>query len=866
MSGSVDLSLRNLNDCGCCAGVTVETPVEVTNRPGLAAIAYRVGTHALFKKSLLARLSGSDLPALRGLKTRDDDDFSIALLDAWATTADVLTFYQERIANESYLRTATERLSVLQLGRLIGYELRSGVAASTYLAFTLEDATAPGVPQQTTIDIGTKVQSIPGPGEQPQTFETIERIEARAEWNTLNAKLTELPQPRVTAGALSAYLKGLNTGLKEGDGLLFVGSARQPSKSTSEQWDFRQVTKVSPDTDAGWTLVEWGEGLGAPSTDPAPDAKVYAFRKRAALFGANAPDPVTLPDDVLLNYGQGMASRDPVTWVVTRRNEWNFSLQNPINLDASYPTITPSVTAPGASAIDSWIVLALPSFHYLYKITSVSESSPKLYTLTARTTQLTLDKDTFLAFQFQNALRSVAVFAQSEELSFAEVPLPHPIEGSTIDLAQPANGLEKGHKIIVSGKTANASQEDPPVSETAIIEQLSDDGLTITLRDGLTNHYDRATVTIYGNVAFATHGETVGKPIQEVLGSGDASQAYQQFTLKQSPLTYIASTAPGGADSTLQVRINDLLWHETPTLFGREPKERVFVTRTGDDGKTTVEFGDGQTGARLPTGRENVTAQYRKGLGTAGNLQPGQLSLLLTRPLGVKSVINPEPAAGAADPESFDDARRNAPLTVLALDRIVSLQDYEDFARAFSGVAKALATWTWTGEVRGVFVTVAGPDGASILDGAATHDNLVTAMKGSGDPYIPLRVQTYRPAFFKLGATVKLDPDYEPQKVLASVEQALRSAFSFDARAFGQAVALSEVMAIIQAVDGVVAAEVTKLYRADDPAGPGTNDLLLAAAPQAGAGALPGSEDDIVSAAELLTLSAEPLDELGAMT
>jgi hypothetical protein len=73
-------------------------------------------------------------------------------------------------------------------------------------------------------------------------------------------------------------------------------------------------------------------------------------------------------------------------------------------------------------------------------------------------------------------------------------------------------------------------------------------------------------------------------------------------------------------------------------------------------------------------------------------------------------------------------------------------------------------------------------------------------------------------------------------------------------------------MAIIQAVDGVVAAEVTKLYRADDPAGPGTNDLLLAAAPQAGAGALPGSEDDIVSAAELLTLSAEPLDELGALT
>ena len=135
----MDRTLRNLNDCGCCEGISVETPVPVYNRPGLTALAYRVGTHTQFKQTLLARLSGSGQPALRGLNTREDDDFSIALLDAWATVADVLTFYQERIANEAYLRTATERFSLLELARLIGYELRPGVAASVYLAFTLED-------------------------------------------------------------------------------------------------------------------------------------------------------------------------------------------------------------------------------------------------------------------------------------------------------------------------------------------------------------------------------------------------------------------------------------------------------------------------------------------------------------------------------------------------------------------------------------------------------------------------------------------------------------------------------------------------------------------------------------------------------
>ena len=190
MSTSPDTSLRNLNDCGCCEGTSPETPLTVFNRAGLSAIAYRVGTHADFKESLLARLSGARLPALTALTTRNTSDFTIALLDAWAVVSDVLTFYQERIANEAYLRTATERLSVLELARLIDYQLRPGVAASTYLAFTLEDApgalgqslslgtTAQLAPEPIpplALDAGIKVQSVPAPGEQAQTFETVEK-------------------------------------------------------------------------------------------------------------------------------------------------------------------------------------------------------------------------------------------------------------------------------------------------------------------------------------------------------------------------------------------------------------------------------------------------------------------------------------------------------------------------------------------------------------------------------------------------------------------------------------------------------------------------------------------------------------------
>src|SRR5580704_11971324 len=126
--------------CGCCSGISVLTPQGQSNLPGLPAIAYRTGRWATFKESMLARLSSAKYPALAGLKTRDNDDFSIALLDASSMMLDILTFYQERLANESYLRTATQLQSLTELARLIGYQPAPGVGASVYLSFTLQAA------------------------------------------------------------------------------------------------------------------------------------------------------------------------------------------------------------------------------------------------------------------------------------------------------------------------------------------------------------------------------------------------------------------------------------------------------------------------------------------------------------------------------------------------------------------------------------------------------------------------------------------------------------------------------------------------------------------------------------------------------
>ena len=118
-----------------------------------------------------------------------------------------------------------------------------------------------------------------------------------------------------------------------------------------------------------------------------------------------------------------------------------------------------------------------------------------------------------------------------------------------------------------------------------------------------------------------------------------------------------------------------------------------------------------------------------------------------------------------------------------------------------------------------------------------------------------IRISSYRNVTFKLAADVKVDQQYTEADVLAAVESALRSTFSFTARAFGQPVTLSEVIAVMQNVPGVIAVDINKLYRSDQAES--SNSFLPSAAPRDG-------DDAGVPPAELLTLDPSPL-ELGVM-
>ena len=974
--------------CGCCEGVQVLTPQSVENRPGLPALSYRVGTHASFLQTMQARLStmevdglASDgqplahLRPLQGLTTRDPGDASIALLDAWATVGDVLAFYQERNANEAYLRTATERRSVLELARLVGYTLRPGVAATAFLAYTLDANQAEPV----TIAAGARSQSVPDPDETAQTFETGDDLLARREWNNLQVRLHQ-PQNITLDNVLTigaVHVAGTSTGLKSGDALLLVFSddgsnsvvrhvasvdtrfadqrstvslrplptlaacvpllsawldavtptvdmtqpggaqravldgidivaqSRLGAALAPQQWvdDMRGAADVPLPAGFDATLVQletritnalaalgvaavgvttpadFATGLLTPPVPQvrnslrlsrnlgraflpagsvvaqaavgaqpralsarvlqapvyadvgtqllvnfAPDLKrayytawggaalnpataalkaVYAMRARASLFGATASKLPSYNGDLL---------KPPNQW-----DDWTYGDAGDETLDNVFlDQANENVVAGGYALYERGVLRGV------LRIADATTLPRTAYGLSGQTTRLVFDPPTgsthwrsFASTDQITDIRNTKLYVQSEPLTLVEEPITGAVDTREITLDGLYDGLASGRWVVLEGERADIDHVDGVTfAELQMISGLSHSydaqrpgdqvHTTLILATDLAYAYKRQTLTIHGNVVKATNGETR----HEVLGSGDAAQGLQSFTLKQPPLTFVPAPTAAGALSTLTVRVNDVEWHESDSLAGLGPNDRRFVTLTDDAGVTSLSFGNGARGARLPTGVQNVRAVYRNGIGQPGNVKAGQITLLQTRPLGVKAVVNPLRASGGADKETRDLARENVPLSVMALDRLVSVSDYAAFTRRYAGIAKAIALQVSDGQRQLVYLTIAGVDDIPIDATSDLYQNLLVALRAAGDADLALRVDTRDLKALVLSAKLKLLPDYEWESVVAAVRARLLDAFGFDRRALGQPALLCEVIAAMQGVRGVAYVDV----------------------------------------------------------
>ncbi|WP_373636767.1 putative baseplate assembly protein [Yoonia sp. BS5-3] len=878
------------------------TPTAIENRPGLDQIAVRIGTQSQFYTAMKRGLADANRPGLAGLGAQAHGDITLGFLDAWASVLDTITFYGERNANEAYLRTATERESLRAHARLIGYELAPAKAAAAYMAFIAEDKDAPDAPLE--YDAGLQVRSIPRDGELPQIFETVEPLVAHHRWNALQPRMfddqeldanstsvrltadaailkpgdpimfleDEVPQA-FTDGSQDGFLRNVIgiTVLDNGDRLaalsqnptapapvMFVMMAPILSWNTSTAlttstltlalgaggWSTSALTTAT--TSNNISIASLTTAIGTIASTSAPQPILPALMQvRAGCFGNIAvtqPSPLALEETPPADQ-----TAEPPGAITETRGHVDDDLppQNRVfvYLDREYPEIVPG----------SYALVRDSGKEGISEIYAATAISVEAYGMSAKVTRLTLDAtltgpDGGVATSVFKTRRT-SVFAAPKRLDLAPLPVSGDV-GAANDItdadqlllgtAEPA--LLPGKTIALTGERADLAgvmqSELLTIADNTVQNGIA--LLTFTRQPAFT--YARETVTLNANVAEATHGETV----TEILGDGDATQAFATYPLKAAPLTHVAGKTSSGMVPALEVRVHGVLWDLVDDFRASGSEDRHYILRITEDGTALIIFGDGINGQRPATGQDNIEAVYRKGAGMNGMLEAGQLSLLASKPAGLKSVWNPLAPAGAADAEALEDARVNAPLKVLTLGRAVSLRDYEDFARGFAAIAKARADWTFDGFAKPIFVTVAGQAGAILPEDGDDMTNLRDALAAAGEADLRVTVRNYSPAGFVVKAGLYINERYLAEDVIAAGLAALEAAFSFAARNLGQGTSRAQVIAVLQDVDGVDGVDLDALYRSGQPET--LEDMLGSARPQ------PSLDGTIPAPAELLTI------------
>ena len=885
-------------------GALKPTPLPIGNRPGLGQIATRAGTHSSFLQSLTRGLADANRPGLAELRSRAGGDITLGLLDAWAAVADTLEFYGERSANEAYLGTATERGSLRAHARLIGYELAAAKAASVHLAFIAEPANAPDV--TLAYDPGLQVRSIPRDGEKPQLFETTEPLTARAEWNAMRPRLS-FPQlltadtdtmtltagePRVSVGDPILFLQGavplafadavkpgflrrISSLLTARDGSREVLLSPEPTGTPPYRFlSYPLVLNWSPPTVSTTTLQaeiptsSWSiSGLSTLNQQ----SLITPLMLTSAITALPAlPDPVGPALPALMQVAAGCFGNTAIS-----HPNAPFDPSDIADLAAAGIAVPGAVTAtqvdtgdtappPGhvyiyldrehAEIVAGQTVLLRDAFKEGWGIVLAAEKlAVEAYGSSAKVTRIEIAANVtgpagpvaisgFLT-------RKTTVFAAPRPLALAALKITADIGAASgdlgadqIELAGPDLALFPGKSLAITGERSDLVGVYASEIKTVADNTLNGGFSVLTLTQPLAYSYRRDTVTLNANLAEATHGETVS----ELLGDGDAAIPFLTVTLKSKPLTYVSAKTASGMAPALVVQVDAVVWDLIDDFRDAGPEDRVFILRIAEDQTARIIFGDGTAGQRPATGLGNITATYRKGAGSDGMLEAGQLSLLVTKPQGLKGVSNPLPPAAAADAEAPDDARRNAPLKVLTLGRVVSLRDYQDMARSFAGIAKARADWTFDGFNRPIYVTVAGQGGAILAEGGTDLVNLRDTLRASGEADISVFVRNYQPVGFAVAARLYIDPAYDTDTVLAAGLAALALAFGFDARSLGQGVSHAGVIAVLQDVAGVTGVDLDLLYRIGHTPSRQPRLTAAAASPDLG-GAIPVP-------AELLTI------------
>lgn len=797
----------------------VRFPKAIFNRPGLPRIDYRIGTYADFRAAIMAQLNESRV--LEGWTHREGDDPGIALLEGASILGDILTLYQEVYANEAYLRTALWRESVADLVQLTGYRLSPGVGGRAVFAFAFKGD------QPSTIPAGFPVKAQVEGADAPVVFETAESATAHPRLNQFHLyrphRFAAVGNHTAVFSVPLAEVEEQGLDLKERDRLFLVSDPGDPAtkrqvvvvKRVEERFDRFEI-----EIEGRWRQGGVSGGLHG-----------YKLGRTFRHFGYNGPsEKITASGD------------DVVTESVSFVRQLQVEPDALIILYAGYHPLASFAAMPLSDEVDdvsvgttmlvelqlaaSTYVGGVPYF-FERTVEQTEHASITWGALSGGSTVLELDAPPVLSSTYYTDIRSVSlheveggsftVTGQMEEAPvsdssvlyhFGDVETYNELDERTL-LFEKEDGTAAASTVTVEPLTGAESDEVTlrPVYLSEVLEHFGLDDFPLR---------GEAPVAVYGNLAEATQGRTEA---EVTLGNGDSREAFQTFKLPNAPLTYLnaVGTTPPEIPE-LDVFVDERRWEHVASFFGQPPEAEVYVVREDAEENSWVQFGDGKTGRRLPTGRENVVARYRTGIGAHGArkadtaVQPGRR---LDR---LEKIYLPGIASGGDEPEHEEKAREAAPGKMQSLGRLVSLKDFESETLAIPGVDRVQAAWGLFDNVPGIELTVLMEQGREAeID--AVRRILVDYSRCRGARRFPIHVRQGQRRYVYVDVTVAIGPALREENIREAVREALgadgedghagNGLFSPAYRRFGQGERASTVEGVVQNVEGVAWARAT---------------------------------------------------------
>ena len=714
-----------------CDERAIFSPLDIP--AGLNSLPRQMAGFPQFRLAMLAALRKHH--ALNQWQARDKEDLGVMLLEMWAYVCDVLAFYDEAIANESYLRTAQLRPSLRKLTDLLGYIPRPAVASSVVMTAIAEGRKSLCLSQ------GTAFRSEAFDDEAPQVFE----LNSDSIIHPLNNSWKVSPQrPTTMSGTQSTLLlQDENKKLQKDD--IFIATA---NSSTSIHQVVKRESIVGEDEENYTQLTIDPDVSFIVATKPEEVALNSSTQTAGLWTMGTSPQAVINSNsytELVLNglYRQLKAGQEIL---VSKGAEYRWFTLTKVG------DVMMNITTGGDYTVDENDVTVNPVVAPAIKLTldvSLNSSSRKKsgasYWYNSNTSELQVHH-AFIKVGNLTLQRETAITENSELKVTAT-------RGKKIDTPVDASSptrfvLKDVNEVSVQGNgTLNYTSGE-------LTFQGSNWG------DDLT-----PAIKVWGNVINATRGETVNN---EILGSGNATQALQTFTLKKSPLTYIAAPTSDderGVSSTLTVWVDGIQWQEVSSFYGYGENDEVFIVRQNDEQESHIIFGDGMRGRRLPSGIDNVIASYRYGAGAA--TPPGQTITQLARPVkGLSSVSNPFAATGGSNEEDEEGIRGYAPQSALLLGRAISVPDFIAAAKGLPGVKAAQAQWRWNNKRQRPVIQI-------WYIGTCDTATIRTALRNLADPSIALDVETSNAQALSLSFDIDVDSTYVDTEVLATVRSTL---------------------------------------------------------------------------------------------